>query len=98
MIVAPWKYDVIKFATAQLIEFQPRDDYLELFELTIIFLGATPPRGVHFRYPGALHRAHWMVRAIYAFTMRLKPGQATNIEADVIGKYLVRSLALRGTT
>jgi len=29
---------------------------------------------------------------------RLEPGQATNIEADVIGKYLVRSLALRGTT
>ena len=29
---------------------------------------------------------------------RLKPGQATNIEADVIGKYLMRSLALRGTT
>jgi riboflavin synthase len=29
---------------------------------------------------------------------RLRPGQVTNIEADVIGKYLVRSLALRGTT
>jgi riboflavin synthase alpha subunit len=29
---------------------------------------------------------------------RLKPGQAANNEADVIGKYLVRSLALRGTT
>jgi len=28
----------------------------------------------------------------------LRVGQATNIEADVIGKYLVRSLALRGTT
>jgi riboflavin synthase len=28
---------------------------------------------------------------------RLTPGQATNIEVDVIGKYLVRSLALRGT-
>jgi riboflavin synthase len=28
---------------------------------------------------------------------RLEPGQATNIEVDVIGKYLVRSLALRGT-
>jgi len=27
---------------------------------------------------------------------RLRPGQATNVEADVIGKYLVRSLALRG--
>jgi riboflavin synthase len=29
---------------------------------------------------------------------RLEPGQATNIEVDVIGKYVVRSLALRGTT
>ena len=29
---------------------------------------------------------------------RLASGQAVNIEADVIGKYLVRSLALRGTT
>jgi len=29
---------------------------------------------------------------------RLRPGQATNVEADVIGKYLVRSLALRGAT
>ena len=29
---------------------------------------------------------------------RLRPGQVTNIEADVIGKYVVRSLSLRGTT
>jgi riboflavin synthase len=29
---------------------------------------------------------------------RLKPGHAANIEVDVIGKYLMRSLALRGTT
>jgi riboflavin synthase len=29
---------------------------------------------------------------------RLRAGQATNVEADVIGKYLVRSLALRGAT
>lgn len=29
---------------------------------------------------------------------RLRPGRAVNIEADVIGKYLVRSLALRGAT
>ncbi len=28
----------------------------------------------------------------------LEPGLAVNIEADVIGKYLLRSLALRGTT
>jgi riboflavin synthase len=29
---------------------------------------------------------------------RLVPGQAVNIETDVIGKYLQRSLALKGTT
>jgi riboflavin synthase len=29
---------------------------------------------------------------------RLAPGQAVNVETDVIGKYLVRSLTLRGTT
>jgi riboflavin synthase len=29
---------------------------------------------------------------------RLRLGQPTNVEADVIGKYLVRSLALRGAT
>jgi riboflavin synthase len=28
----------------------------------------------------------------------LAPGHAVNVEADVIGKYVVRSLALRGTT
>jgi riboflavin synthase len=29
---------------------------------------------------------------------QLRPGQAVNIETDVIGKYLQRSLALKGTT
>lgn len=29
---------------------------------------------------------------------QLAPGQTVNIEADVIGKYVLRSLALRGTT
>lgn len=71
MIVAPWKDDVITFAMAQLTEFQPRNDYLELLELTIIFLGAIPPSGIHFRHPGAHHRARWMARAIYSLKMWL---------------------------
>jgi riboflavin synthase len=29
---------------------------------------------------------------------RLEPGHVSNIEVDVIGKYVLRSLALRGTT
>ena len=70
-VVTPWKDNVIHFAIAQLNEFQPRDDYHELLELTIIFLGATPPRGIKFQCPGALHRARWMARAIYSIKMWL---------------------------
>lgn len=57
---------IIDFAKNQLLKHQPRDDYKELLELTIIFLGGTPERGVCFKVPGALHRARWMAKAIYA--------------------------------
>ena len=70
-LVTPWKDTVISFAIDQLAQFQPRDDYRELLELTIIFLGATPPRGVSFQFPGAIHRARWMARAIYSIKMWL---------------------------
>lgn len=71
IMIAPWKDDVIKFALAQLKKFQPRDDYRELLELSIIFLGGTPERGIRFQYPGAIHRARWMARAIYCIKMWL---------------------------
>ena len=68
-LVNPWKDDIIEFTTAQLDNVQSRDDYRELLELTIIFLGGTPRRGIHFMYPGAIHRARWMARAIYCIKM-----------------------------
>jgi hypothetical protein len=69
--VTPWKDDIIQFALTQLEKFQPRDDYRELLELVVIFLGGTPARGISFRYPGAIHRARWMARAIYSIKMWL---------------------------
>jgi len=42
---------IIAFAKEQLRQFQPRDDYCELLELTITFLGGVPVRGVSFRAP-----------------------------------------------
>ncbi|XP_043216604.1 uncharacterized protein LOC122378950 [Amphibalanus amphitrite] len=45
---------------------QPRDDYRELLELCVIALGGVPKRGVRFSRPGALHRARWMAKGIYA--------------------------------
>lgn len=45
----------------------PRDDYRELLELTIIFLGNKLPKGeTSFKAPGATHHARWMAKAIYA--------------------------------
>jgi len=44
----------------------------ELLELTnVIFLGGIPLHGVHFRYPGAIHRARWMAFTIHFIKMWL---------------------------
>ena len=48
---------------------QQRDDYRELLELTIIFLGGIPKNGISFRVPGAISHVRWMVKAIYAFNI-----------------------------
>ena len=41
-----------------------RDDYRELVELVIIFLGGAPPSGIRFRAPGAMHHARWMSKVL----------------------------------
>jgi hypothetical protein len=70
--------DVINFLVELLngkAEKLPREDYKELLELTLIFLGQTPPRGIHFRVPGAFHHARWMSKLLYAFKIILFQSQ-----------------------
>ncbi|KAL4721447.1 hypothetical protein ACJJTC_007164 [Scirpophaga incertulas] len=62
-ILAEVAADRISFAKKQLQVHQPRDDYKEMLNLTIIFLGGVPEKGVSFRRPAGLHRARWMARA-----------------------------------
>ena len=57
---------VASFATSELTNHQPRDDYKEFLELALLFLGVVPPRGVRFLAPGAYHHARWMSKALYA--------------------------------
>ncbi|KAG0711531.1 putative 39S ribosomal protein L24, mitochondrial [Chionoecetes opilio] len=57
---------------------QPRDDYKELAELSILFLGSALPK-TSIRSPGALHRARWMARIIYALKMILFREQLTGV-------------------
>ncbi|KAG8176621.1 hypothetical protein JTE90_028603 [Oedothorax gibbosus] len=65
----------ITFAKNQLQEFQPRDDYKELLNLVIVFLGGVPVKEIFFRAPAGLHRARWMAKAIYALKIWMFRGQ-----------------------
>ncbi|KAE9521836.1 hypothetical protein AGLY_017771 [Aphis glycines] len=57
--------EIIKFCISYLNKKLPREDYRELLELTIIFLGGVPSQGLSFKIPGAIHHARWMAKAIY---------------------------------
>ena len=46
-----------------------RDDYKEVVELSMIYLGALDSESYRFRRPGALHKARWMAKIIYAFKL-----------------------------
>lgn len=67
----PDKTLIIETCREHLTKVQPRADYNELLELTVIYLGETPPGGIKFHRPGALHRARWMARVIYAIKICL---------------------------
>lgn len=64
--IAKIKDDTINFAKTQLDKHQPRHDYRELLELTIIFVGGSPQADIKFKKPGAYHRARWMSKVIYS--------------------------------
>jgi len=53
--------NIREFFSQQPEEVQPRKDYRELLELTIIFLRVIPSKGVHFTKPGAMHHSQFMV-------------------------------------
>ena len=74
--------DLMSFACVQLQKVHPRDDYRELLELVILFLGGVPEHGVHIRKPGAMHRARWMVRLIYCLKIYLFREAGFYMKAD----------------
>ena len=65
------EYDQIILALENALDCKhPRDDYKELIELSLTYLGK-PPARFKFRKPGAIHRAGWMAKLIYATKMVL---------------------------
>lgn len=65
------KDEIINFAKKQLTEYQPRDDYKELLQLSIVFLGGELENGVPFKKPAGPHRARWMAKSIYSLKIFL---------------------------
>ena len=75
-IIRDSRDDLIAGFKLHLSQHQPRDDYRELLELSIIVLGGMPDRGIRFRRPGAHHHARWMAKVVYALKIYLFRGQA----------------------
>lgn len=65
------KDSTMEFISDHLLQQQPRDDYREMLELCLIFLGGKPKGGVRFMKPGAIHHARWMAKVIYTLKIWL---------------------------
>lgn len=66
---------LVTFYKAQLNKNFIRDDYRELVELCVVFLGGDAEKKLKLRSPGAMHQARWMARAIYTLKMCLLQSQ-----------------------
>lgn len=78
-------HNLLVFYRQELDKSIVRDDYRELVELSVIFLGGDNDKRYKIKPPGAMHQARWMARAIYSlkifllkrqFKLSAKEGQA----------------------
>ena len=70
-MVAPQRQVILECARLHLQRKQPSDYNRGFLDLSIIFLGEAPKRGIKFRDPGAMHRARWMAKVICAIKIWL---------------------------
>lgn len=78
--------EMVTFYTNAITHQQPREDYLELLRLCLVFLGAgSAGTDITFRAPGAMHNARWMAKAIYSLKMVLFKGQLTLTARELKG-------------
>jgi hypothetical protein len=65
------RQEMISFYKAAIRDKTPREDYRELLQLCLLFLGGEIDGQSSFRAPGALHNARWMAKAIYSIKICL---------------------------
>ena len=66
-IMEAWRSSVLETLSAMNV--LKRDDYKEFAELCLVFLGGKDK--INFRKPGALHKACWMAKLLYAIKICL---------------------------
>lgn len=78
--------EMVTFYTSAITHQQPREDYLELLRLCLVFLGGgSAGMDITFRAPGAMHHARWMSKAIYSLKMVLFKDQLTLTTRELKG-------------
>ncbi|KAF0301142.1 hypothetical protein FJT64_026491 [Amphibalanus amphitrite] len=65
------KARTVPVITEALVQAQPRDDYKELLQLVLLFLGETTVDEIPLKRRGAHHHARWMAKGIYALKLFL---------------------------
>lgn len=70
-VLSAYKSEPVNFTRRQLLEHQQRNDYKELLNLVLIFLGEKPSDNYTIFTPGAFHRARWMAKLIYCLKIYL---------------------------
>ena len=70
-LVASSRAELLEFCEHQMSIYHSRDDYREFLKLSVIFMDGVPTRGIHFQAPGAMHRARWMAKVMYAIKIWL---------------------------
>jgi hypothetical protein len=71
-IMSTLRQEMLHYLPTALETQQPRDDYQEFMQLSLMFLGGSGlNRGKSFRAPGPTHHARWMGKGIYALKIFL---------------------------
>ena len=81
----PNRIGIIQICLQHLEKKHSRADYQELLSLTVIYLGGTSCKNYKFNKPGALHRARWMARVIYALKICLFHKQMKLTKSEING-------------
>ncbi|XP_073979047.1 uncharacterized protein [Rhodnius prolixus] len=66
-------------------ESHPREDYKELLNLPLLYLGGWDENNFTFRIPEALHQARWMAKALYALKIALFAKQLNMSQRELKG-------------